>query len=209
MVLVKKIPNFVPKLDETTMLKTKVIVTNVNNLHDARYCAGMGVDWVAMPIGEGGLSDKAYSEIVGWISGPRVAGSSAQLPSEGYAIDGFLSANAEAVRKYAGVGMLLLQFEADMSFEALAAQCQSCAQAAAFVLQSNTRTLDEATLQGLSALAKQYPLFLGFGLSSSNIENVLNAVQPEGIALEAGKEEKVGFNDFEALADVLEALEEI
>ena len=53
-------------------LKTKVKVGNITNLSDARYCAGMGVDFLGFPIGDmdGQIPFDMFSEIVGWVSGP-------------------------------------------------------------------------------------------------------------------------------------------
>jgi len=54
------------------MLRTRVKVGNVTHLSDARYCAGMGVDFLGFPVGaSGGLSPEQVKEIGGWISGPE------------------------------------------------------------------------------------------------------------------------------------------
>ena len=51
------------------MLKTKVKAGNITNLSDARYCAGMGVDWLGFPIGV--IDPKKFTEITSWVSGPQ------------------------------------------------------------------------------------------------------------------------------------------
>lgn len=53
-------------------LKIKVKVGNITNLSDARYCAGMGVDFLGFPIGdaETQIPFDTFQEIVGWVSGP-------------------------------------------------------------------------------------------------------------------------------------------
>lgn len=56
-------------------LKTFVKVGSINNLTDARYCAGMGVDLLGFQVIEGAahyISAKAFQEIRGWVSGPQV-----------------------------------------------------------------------------------------------------------------------------------------
>ncbi len=55
-------------------LKTKVKVSNITNLSDARYCAGMGVDMLGFAISEvegQGISKIKFKEITNWISGPE------------------------------------------------------------------------------------------------------------------------------------------
>lgn len=51
------------------MLKTKVKAGNITNLSDARYCAGMGVDWLGFPIDS--IDPKTFKEITGWVTGPH------------------------------------------------------------------------------------------------------------------------------------------
>jgi len=50
------------------MLKTKVKVSKVTNLSEARYCAGMGVDFLSFPVSS--VDPKTYQEITGWVAGP-------------------------------------------------------------------------------------------------------------------------------------------
>ncbi len=51
------------------MLITKVKVGQVTNLSEARYCAGMGVDFLSFPISS--IDPKMYQEITGWVAGPK------------------------------------------------------------------------------------------------------------------------------------------
>jgi len=51
------------------MLKTKVKAGNITNLSDARYCAGMGVDWLGFPVEA--IDPKTFEEITSWVTGPQ------------------------------------------------------------------------------------------------------------------------------------------
>ena len=54
-------------------LKTKVKAGNITNLSDARYCAGMGVDFLGFPVGASFTDDlKRLSDIRSWVSGPAI-----------------------------------------------------------------------------------------------------------------------------------------
>jgi phosphoribosylanthranilate isomerase len=53
-------------------LRSKVKVGNINSLSSARYCAGMGVDFLGFRIGAGGLDPDAYKAIIEWVSGPQL-----------------------------------------------------------------------------------------------------------------------------------------
>lgn len=50
-------------------MKTKVKAGNITNLSDARYCAGMGVDWLGFPADS--IDPKTFAEITGWVTGPQ------------------------------------------------------------------------------------------------------------------------------------------
>lgn len=50
-------------------LVKQVKVGNVTNLSEARYCAGMGVDYLSFPISS--IDPKTFKEITGWVSGPK------------------------------------------------------------------------------------------------------------------------------------------
>lgn len=57
-------------------MKVKVKVGNISQFHEARYCAGMGVDWIGfkpMPAGH-------FAEIAGWLAGPRFAWEVESIP---------------------------------------------------------------------------------------------------------------------------------
>lgn len=50
-------------------LKTKVKAGNITNLSDARYCAGMGVDWLSFPANA--VDPTKFKEITDWVTGPH------------------------------------------------------------------------------------------------------------------------------------------
>jgi phosphoribosylanthranilate isomerase len=53
-------------------LVTRVKVGNITSLSEARYCAGMGVDFLGFRIGAGGLAPQVYQDIINWISVPHL-----------------------------------------------------------------------------------------------------------------------------------------
>ena len=54
------------------MLRSKVKVSAIENLSDARYCAGMGVEWLGFSMTDVPL-DK-FNEIRNWLSGVQIVG---------------------------------------------------------------------------------------------------------------------------------------
>ncbi|MBX2950956.1 MAG: hypothetical protein KF870_00520 [Leadbetterella sp.] len=82
------------------MLNKKVLVKSVTSLSEARYCAGMFVDYISFDLNEESeyyVPKKKLEEIRGWLSGVKILGSlgtadvsliTASL--EEYGLDGFL-----------------------------------------------------------------------------------------------------------------------
>ena len=54
------------------MLKTLVKVSGVNNLSNARYCAGMGVDMLGFDMDS--MQIEQFHEIKNWVSGVKIVG---------------------------------------------------------------------------------------------------------------------------------------
>jgi phosphoribosylanthranilate isomerase len=51
-------------------LSTHVLVSNITNLSEARYCSGMGVQFLAFPINS--VDPQLFRDITGWIKGPKM-----------------------------------------------------------------------------------------------------------------------------------------
>ena len=79
-----------------SMLKTKVKVSKVTNLSEARYCAGMGVDFLSFPVSS--VDPKTYQEITGWVAGPLFGVEIDSNPYEQYPAD-FVEVPFESIDK--------------------------------------------------------------------------------------------------------------
>ena len=70
------------------MLKTKVILSNVTNLSDARYASGMGVDYIGFninPENDQYVTPEQVKMITEWLSGVSIIGNIENL--EEYNLD--------------------------------------------------------------------------------------------------------------------------
>jgi phosphoribosylanthranilate isomerase len=82
------------------MLNKKILVKSITNLSEARYCAGMFIDFMSFdlsPDSEYFVTKKKFDEIRGWVSGVAVIGSLESEDSgiinqtiEEYNLNGFL-----------------------------------------------------------------------------------------------------------------------
>jgi phosphoribosylanthranilate isomerase len=200
-------------------LSTLTAVTEINNLSDARYCAGMGVDIIGFNLAEGQATPETVREIAGWLAGVQLAGAFAGTPAEEInAIAGQCGLNlvvlnatylVDDLRKIDLPVILQVEIHKD-SYEKELVQMLALYQPQVqyFLISSNEfQTIDDTNLGFLQGLALRFPVLLGFGLERENVVSVLEQVKPAGIALKGGHEIKPGLKSFDDLADILETLE--
>lgn len=202
-------------------LKTFVKISNVNNLSDARYCAGMYVHLMGFNLEENNenyLSPDNFKEITEWLSGLDYVGEFESSHPD-YILSALKNYNIDyiQIREEAHLQMLL-----NTDYKIILKQLIGSAEDirhlisispslrendVALLLESDTLALQDEILQLIKELAVQTTVLLGFGISPETIEEVLEQTQVKGIALNGGDEIKPGFKDFDGLADILEALE--
>lgn len=206
-------------------LKTIVKISGVNNLSDARYCAGMGVELMGFcldPTNELSISPEKFAEITGWISGVDLVGEFCESSGivikelvESYSLDYIQINNVQEMAYISTIDMpVILNIdvstleEPEYLREILEEQADLVAY---FVLTKGGPETDAAAfdkfLPEITSLAKDYPILLGFAISAANVHSILNTAGIAGIELQGGDEIKPGFKDFGELADILEALE--
>lgn len=203
-------------------LRTLVKVGQVNNLSDARYCAGMGVGMLGFCIQPGQPGYVPLEEYVGltsWLEGPKFVGefqesatvATIRAQAQAYDVDVVQVTRPAVLAELDGLGwerILLIDVDKHPgSWEDIIST--HAANAEYFLLVSGTQTdLTNSDLKQLESLAVNYPILLGYGVTPDNVEELVDDLDPRGIALLGGHELRPGFKDFDALADVLELLED-
>lgn len=206
-------------------LKTIVKISNVNNLSDARYCAGMGVELMGFcldPTNELSVSPEKFAEITGWISGVKLVGefyeSSGVVIKElvkSYTLDYIQINNVEEMAYVSTINIPAI-LNIDVSLleepEYLGEILNEQSDLVTYFVLTNAGSETDAVafakfLPEIRALAKEYPILLGLGISASNVNSIIDSVGIAGIELQGGDEIKPGYKDFGELADILEALE--
>ena len=196
------------------MLKTTVKVSNLNNLSDARYCAGMGVEMLGFSMDE--LDFDKFKEMRGWLAGVQIVGETdskdiATIISlvERYQPDFLQISNWEDVLEIQRIGKPII-LKVDFATANLPALFQTTKGFVEyFVLENSDEfgVMDDTTLSQLDAWSFQYPILLGFGIKESNANELLEQTQLTGFALKGGSEIRPGFGDSEELMNILEILE--
>ncbi len=210
-------------------LQLPVYVRGINNLSDARYCAGMGADGLIFtldPALPGALPPAEARELSGWVAGVELIGefgpdadlfqllevatacqlSRVLLPEAPLFIPGLHQPLPFPVLRETDLFTALqAQLDPDLAHELRSADFAAPGSA----LLLNLPATDDlaAWLPQLAALARQFPLWLGGALAADALPALLAAVQPAGLVLQGGHELKPGLRDFTELEALFEALE--
>lgn len=207
-------------------LKTLVKISNVTNLSDARYCAGMGVDMLGFSMDADSpdyVDPATFAQMRSWVAGVLIVGETTATDTDaiGQLLDTYqpdlLQVEEAAMLPYLstfrkGTDGLRLILRADLSqltLNQLNTLFQTGSTGAEYVLlESNSPLhLDDDLKTTLQRLAGRYPVLLGTGVSASNVHDLLTDLPVRGIALSGGNEEQPGNKEFGELMDILEAIE--
>ena len=191
-------------------LKTFVKVSGVNNLSDARYCAGMGVNQIGFNIEENHTNytdPQSFKELSDWVSGVEFVGeieseeSAGKINSliENYEFQAIQVASQALINEAAETGKEVI-FYTTSAEEAKNVATEYGAQLAYILLESENLDL-------LEDISSQCAVIIASGFNADNLDDVLNQYNPKGIALKGSDEIRPGFKDFDEMADILEALD--
>lgn len=202
-------------------LKTIVKINRTNNLSDARYCAGMGVDLMGFcldPNSPDVVSPEKFQEITGWIAGVQLVGefyeSSPLMIKElmgSYRLDYIQTSDEDSVVYLSQLEVpIILQVTLPEDLEDdrwITMLEEKKPYVSYFLLTSDEQGALDRYLPTIKDLSQDYPFLLGFGITAQNVIDIIDSTAIKGITLDGGHEIKSGYKDFHDLADVLEAIE--
>lgn len=190
-----------------------LLIRGINNLSDARYCAGMGADKLTFlldPALPGHLDAKTVRELAGWVAGVELIGEFDQLSApEINALAAECALDAVLLRRprpAAELAEIAPPVYWELTTETLIGASPLPASPVGFVLEL-ADAASAATLAALRALARQRPLWLGPGLHPQRAGALAAQVGVAGLSFPSGDEVKPGLRDFDQLEAVFEALE--
>lgn len=203
-------------------LRTFVKISSVNNLSDARYCAGMQINLMGFNLEENNknyISPEKFKEITDWLSGVKfVAEFDSSTPEKIFAklksYEGFHFIQIQDdlhLDIFANSGYSLIlhkEVQNQNDLEELSKKSALYNQYGAIILlTSGILEMDDAMKEKLKELSSHCEILLGFGLDSNNVIDLIDNSGIKGIAMEGGDEIKPGLKDFDDLAEILEKLE--
>jgi phosphoribosylanthranilate isomerase len=203
-------------------LKTFVKVSGINNLSDARYCAGMGVDVLGFNIDaltQDYISPEKFVAIQGWLSGVSFAAefslSSArdiEMQLKGYPNVEFLQIeNPDDISGLTHLDIPLIlsvdvsKFDSAKSISSLMEEYEGVVRY--FLFELGMADISSIPFEQMLPLAERYPVILGYGINADNVGLLIEQTSMAGIALKGGDEIRPGYKHFDELADILELIE--
>lgn len=178
-------------------LAKQVKVGNVTNLSEARYCAGMGVDYLSFPVSS--VDPKTFKEITGWVSGPK------------FGIE--LSSNGDTQSYHADFIVKPIQFlNSEIGDQHIVVQLTPNdlpSMKELLILHKNQILFLEISSANLSSLQQTINElkedFKIFARLNGRLEDYLN-LPIDGLSLDGNPEERPGLKEY-PIAEVLERLE--
>ena len=198
-------------------LKTLVKISSVNNLSDARYGAGMGVELMGFNLNksEGNYIDiNTFTEITNWISGVKIVGEFSDLNHldiigaiSDYDLD-FIQVddlNQIFALEETKIPIILRIDISNNSFQELENLLKLAkAHVSYFLLESENNNID---LNNIYKLSENFSIILDSGVTIKSLDSIITQSSIKGIALKGGNEIQPGIRDFDKMADILEYLE--
>jgi len=206
------------------MYNPQIKASQTTNLTDARYFAAWGVEWLGFGLEPGQdhvVAPAQMAAIKEWVEGPKMVGEFSGLDVELiHQSINLLDLDAVEVSRFANLSALDLSIplfmnivmEADLEAEALREILKSKEAVNYFILDfeknaSNNDFREKFSVSWLSNLTKQFPIFIRTSIDTYSLKEITEEIQPLGISLAGGEEEKVGLKSFDELDEIFEELE--
>ncbi len=213
------------------MLKTNIFAGGITNLTDARYFAARGAQFLSFNLEQGAtlaISSEKTAAIKEWVEGPSFIGVFQVTPLEDIRflverlnlhmvqIGPFVSLE-ELKRSPIGVPMIREVIIEQLSdFSTLSNDLEALSSFFDYILinfEKNgigwpTIKKDSAVFTMLKNWDADSKLILAIVHDPSETQEILDELSPNGLYLQGGEEEKVGFKSFDDLDEILDVVEE-
>ncbi len=199
-------------------LKAFVLVDEITNLSDARYCAGMGVDVLGFHFNDE-KDDQQFTEISEWVAG--VDFSATFQTEDVLTIQEKLAQHTlsylivhdvnilDQIQHFDKPIILRIDIDGKEQLEGLNQLMEDHHELVSyFYISCIDPNLVADCIIVTNQLAADFPILVDFGFEASTVEQFIEESGVKGIVLQGSEEEQTGFKDYGYIMDVLEELEE-
>lgn len=195
-------------------MKLLTKVSQITNLSDARYCAGMGVDFLGFciePDSGNYVDPKTYQEITSWISGPEYVLEANDINNlvykEKYTQHAYIEISAQKdwgeISK--GSKVIINIHIQEVSDMITLKEILSNPLPKYFLIECHNEELYDPLDRALGNYLDK--IIRAYNVHPYTLDSIIKQ-KFAGIALKGSKEIKPGYKDFDQLADILEKLDE-
>jgi len=209
------------------MLKTRIKASQITNLTDARYFAAWGVSWLGFDLNMGSDSFIEPMKVLAmkeWVEGPKFVG---EFGLQG--VEEIKSAVDMLNFDYIQLSMLtdeavLKQIESSQIIKEIVIENTDARDEIEFHINKyaplveiflvdfakngiSYTDLSNETKNYLSELCQSHQIILSIDIAANQIDELLDTIQPHGLNVKGGDEEKVGFKSYDELDELFEAVE--
>ncbi len=186
-------------------LKTKIKVGNITSLSEARYCAGMGVDFLGFPLKDIEKDIQQFTGISSWISGPQLV-VECQSPNsidpllwEQLSVD-FIQIDLENLSQLTELGKpLFISMPDELNNEMI--NCLNARKdSIEYVITS------EIGWKGNLNSLRYFKVMIKDSLEDMDWDKIINN-GAAGFSLQGRQETSPGIHDYERLSSILDVLE--
>ncbi|MFT4667048.1 MAG: phosphoribosylanthranilate isomerase [Polaribacter sp.] len=213
------------------MLKTNIFAGGITNLTDARYFAARGAQFLSFNLEQGatlGISSEKTAAIKEWVEGPSFIGVFQITPLEDIR---FLVERLNLHMVQVGpfislddlrnnpIGIPLVReviIEQLNDFSTLSNELETLSSFFDYILINFEKNgiawsairEDSTVFTMLKNWSADSKLILAIAHDPSETQEILDELNPNGLYLQGGEEEKVGFKSFDDLDEILDVVEE-
>ncbi|MBC7885666.1 MAG: hypothetical protein H7X99_09340 [Saprospiraceae bacterium] len=196
------------------MLKSKVKISHVNNLTDARYFAAMGADYLgfcANPGAERFCAPAKIKEITDWVSGPQFV-----LEFDGWQEEDDIRSMLEMNLCHAVHLGVFATYEnsfgvpsfKDFIFENLTEEDMFKYDYPVIKSDKKFSTMSNPEINNLIKYLSLKPSYLDINLKIDDLDEMCKVLPSFGLILRGGEEERTGVKSFDELDRIFDMLNE-
>jgi phosphoribosylanthranilate isomerase len=196
------------------MLKTKVKISKVNNLTDARYFAAMGVDYLGFCCNTGTemyCAPSRIKEITEWVSGPQFVLEFDGWQQESDIADLLKTGMGQAVH-FGAFATYTSTFGVpvfkDFILENIAESDFDGVEFPVIRTEKSYQQLTTTEVAKIKELVKQKNVFLDIHFEIKQLSEIIENLPVYGLILRGGEEEKTGVKSYEELDSIFELLQD-